>query len=206
MTPLSTPASTIMLICPEKATETITVRKPVHILRLPVACNATSPNFYLPPRCETSNLDVNISLNMANIHMVNVSALDFCIWQHLGDNRSETQLEHLTIIPLIPVNKIYQHIINGTQHIMPFDTNNESTEDTDLIWTLFLHTGMYVTALGSLISAGLGLFCCYFFWCWPARLACQPLCYLWFPNGNIASIYIWKLTSEGVEWSLYPQW
>ena len=30
-------------------------------------------------------------------------------------------------------------------------------------------------------------------------------CYLWFPNGNIASIYIWKLTAGGLEWSLYPQ-
>ena len=30
-------------------------------------------------------------------------------------------------------------------------------------------------------------------------------CYLWFPNGNIASIYIWKLTTGGLEWSLYPQ-
>ena len=32
---------------------------------------------------------------------------------------------------------------------------------------------MYVTAIGSLIPAGLGLFCCYFFWCQPARLAYQ---------------------------------
>ena len=30
---------------------------------------------------------------------------------------------------------------------------------------LFFHTGMYVTAIGLLIPAGLGLFCCYFFWC-----------------------------------------
>ena len=99
--------------------------------------------------------------------MVEVSALDFHVWQHLRDNRSETQLwlQHLTTIPLIPVHEIYQHIIKGTQHIMPFDTTNESTEDTDLIWTLFLHTGMYVTAIGWLIPAGLGLFCCYFFWC-----------------------------------------
>ena len=66
------------------------------------------------------------------------------------------------------MHKIYQHIINGTQHILPFDTNDESTEDTDLIWTLFLHTGMYITAIGLLIPAGLGLFCCYFFWCQPA--------------------------------------
>ena len=58
---------------------------------------------------------------------------------------------------------------------MPFNTNDESLEDTDSIWTLFLHTGMYVTAIGLLILAGSGLFCCYFFWCQPARLVCQPL-------------------------------
>ena len=164
-TPLSVPACTITLICPEKATETITVRKPVHILRLPMACSATLPNFYIPPRYQTSNLEVNISLNMANLHMINISALDFHIWQHLGDNRSETQLQHLTTIPLILVHKIYQYLINGTQHIMPFDTTDESTEDTDLIWTLFLHTGIYVTAIGLFVPAGLGIFCCYFFWC-----------------------------------------
>ena len=112
---------------------------------------------------------------MANLHMINISALDFCIWQHLGNNRSETQLQHLNTIPLIPVHKIYQHIINGTQQIMPFDTDDESTEDLDSIWTLFSHTGMYITAIGLLIAAGLGLYCCYFFWCQPARLVCQPL-------------------------------
>ena len=142
MTPLSTPASTIMLICPEKVTEAITIRKPVHILRLPLACSATLPNFYIPPRYQTSNLEVNISLNMANLHIIKVSALDFCIWQHLGYNRSETQLQHLTTIPSIPVHKIYQHMINDTQHIIPFDTTDESTEDTDSIWTLFLHMGI----------------------------------------------------------------
>ena len=97
--------------------------------------------------------------------MINVSALDFCIWQHVGDNRSEKQLQHLTTIPSILIHKIYQHMINGTQHIIPFDMNDEPTEDTDSIWTLFSHTGMYITAIGSLIPAGLGLLCCYFFWC-----------------------------------------
>ena len=29
--------------------------------------------------------------------------------------------------------------------------------------------------IGLLIPAGLGIFCCYFFWCQPARLACQHL-------------------------------
>ena len=66
---------------------------------------------------------------------------------------------------MIPVHKIYQHMINDTQPIMPFDMDDESTEDTDSIWTLFSHTGMYITAIGSLIPVGLRLFCCYLFWC-----------------------------------------
>ena len=112
---------------------------------------------------------------MANIHMIKISALDFHIWQHLGDNRSEIQLQHLTTIPSFSVHKIYQHLINDTQHITPFNTTDESTEDTDLIWTLFSHMGIYITAIGLLVPAGLGLFCCYFFWCWPARLVCWSL-------------------------------
>ena len=58
---------------------------------------------------------------------------------------------------------MYQHVINGTQQIMPFNTTDESTEDTDLMWTLFLHTAMYITAIGLLIPAELGLFCCPFY-------------------------------------------
>ena len=53
---------------------------------------------------------------------------------------------------------------------MPFDTDDESTEHVNSIWTLFSHAVIYVTAIGSLIPAGLGLFCCYLFWCQPARL------------------------------------
>ena len=99
-TPVSTPANTITLLCPGKATTSITIRKPIHILRMPTACSATSSNFHLPPRSQTLNLNVNVSLNMVNLHMVNVSALDFHVWKHLADNRSETQLQHLTTIPL----------------------------------------------------------------------------------------------------------
>ena len=173
--PLATPANTMTLICPEKAMETIIIQKTVHILKLPTACSATSPNFYLPPRYETPTLDVNISLNMANLHMINISAQDYCIWKHLGNNRSDVQLQHLTTIPLIPVHKIYQHLLNNILPIMPFDMDKGSTEYTGSIWTLFSHPGIYVTAIGLLIPAGLGLFCCYFFWCLPARLACWPL-------------------------------
>ena len=83
------------------------------------------------------------------------------------------QLQHLTTIPSIPIHKIYQHLLNSTIPIMPFNT--ESTGNTDSLWTLFSHLGIYISAIGSLIPVRIGLFCCYFFWCQPARLACQPL-------------------------------
>ena len=140
-TPLAAPANTMTLICPKKAIETIIIQKPVHILKLPMACSTTTSNFYLPPRYKTLMLDVNVSINMANLHMINFLAQDFHIWQHLGSNRSEVQLQHLTTIPSIPVHKIYQHMLNNTPPIMPFYMDEESTEHTDLIWTLFSHTG-----------------------------------------------------------------
>ena len=128
-----------------------------------MACSAISSSFYLPPRYETPTLDVNISLNMANLHMINISTHNFHIWQHLGSNRSDIQLQHLTTISSIPVHKIYQHLLNSTMQIVPFNT--ESSENTDSIWTLFAHPGIYVSAIGSFIPVGIGLFCCYFFWC-----------------------------------------
>ena len=124
----STSASTMKLICPERDIEIIIIWKPIHILKLPTACSTTSSKFHLPPRYETPNLDVNVSINMANLHMINILALDFCIWQHLRNNRSEEQLQHLTTIPSIPVHKIYQHMLNSTRPIMPFDMDDESTE------------------------------------------------------------------------------
>ena len=40
-TPLTAQVNTMTLICPEKAMETIIIQKPVHILKLPMACSAT---------------------------------------------------------------------------------------------------------------------------------------------------------------------
>ena len=54
-----------------------------------------------------------------------------------GKQQSDMQLQHLTTIPSIPVHKIYQHLLNSTLPILPFNT--ESTEHTDSIWPLFAH-------------------------------------------------------------------
>ena len=90
-------------------------------------------------------------------------------WQYLGNNNSDTQLQHLVTIPSILVHKVYQYLLNSTLQLTPFNT--KPSEDTDTLWSLFTHPGIYISALGSLIPVGIGLFCCYFFWCQPARLA-----------------------------------
>ena len=110
---------------------------------------------------------------MANLQTVNITTLHFHIWQHLGNNHNDTQLQHLVTIPSILVQKVYQHLLNSTLQLTPF--NMKPSEDTDTLWSLFTHPGIYVSALGSLIPVGIGLFCCYFLWCQPARLVHQPL-------------------------------
>ena len=72
------------------------------------------------------------------------------------------QLQHLTTIPSIPVHKVFQHLHNITLPAIPFGT--ESIENTDSILTL-AHLGIYISAIGLHIPVGIGLFCCYFFWC-----------------------------------------
>ena len=83
----------------------------------------------------------------------------------LENHSKETELQHLASIPSVPVNQFYKHVISGITPITPFTSPEESTGDIVSIWTLFSHTGVYVTAIGLLIPAGLGIFCCYFFWC-----------------------------------------
>ena len=73
------------------------------------------------------------------------------------------QLQHLTTIPSIVVHKIYQHLLNSTMPVMSFNT--ESTGNTDSLWTVFTQPGIYVSSIGLLIPVGIGLFCCYIFWC-----------------------------------------
>ena len=78
------------------------------------------PNFHLPPHYENSALEVNISLDTANLNMINISSFDFRIWQHLERHQNEGQLQYLTSIPSVPVEQLYTHMAKGIQHITPF--------------------------------------------------------------------------------------
>ena len=164
-TPPSAATTPITLICLGETSKFLTIQKPIHILQLPPACSATMPNFDLPPHYGNSALEVNISLDMANLNMINISSVDFHIWQHLEKHQNGSQLQHLASIPSVPVEQLCRHVAKGIQHITPFTSSEESTGNTDSIWTLLSHTGVYVMAIVSLIPVGLGIFCCYFFWC-----------------------------------------
>ena len=76
--PLAATATTT-LICLGETTQFIEVKRPIHTLCLPTACSATSPSFHLPPHYEGPPLEVNISLDMANVNMINISSVNFCI-------------------------------------------------------------------------------------------------------------------------------
>ena len=119
-------------------------KEPIHILQLPPAGSTISPHFHLPFHYEHPALTANISLDIANLNMVNISSLGFHIWQHLKDKRNETQLHHLSSIPSLPIAQLYKHMISGIKPITPFTSPNESIGDTKSIWALFSHTGIYV--------------------------------------------------------------
>ena len=138
----STVTTRIILICPGETTKLITIQKPIHILQLPPPCSATSPHFHLPPWYDPPALAINFSLDMANLNMVNMSSLDFYIWQHLKDQRNETQLHHLSSIPSVPIAQLYKHVFSVNKPITPFTLPTESIDDTGSIWVLFSQTGV----------------------------------------------------------------
>ena len=114
---------------------------------------------------------ISISLNTANLNPMNISSPEFWVWQHLKDHWNKTQLHKLADVPTVPVAHLYKYMIDNNAPIFLFNLTDESIEDTASIWTLFSHTGIYIMVIGLLIPAGLGIFCCYLYWCQPCHLS-----------------------------------
>ena len=157
--------SGITLICPGEAPRSVTPQTPIHILQLQPACSATSQHFHLPQCYESHEITINISLNMANLNVINISSPEFRIWHHLENHWNGTLLHHLVNIPSVPIDKLYKKMLTSNRSVNPFLSTDESIGETVSVWTLFSHAGVYVMAIGSLIPAGIGMFCCYLFWC-----------------------------------------
>ena len=110
-----TKGSTMTIICLDKATRTVPLQQPFHILRLSPACSATN-YFHLPPHYEDYSIVTNVSPDTANINTFNISTQDFRIWQHLSRNWTQPpcrnwqmflkyQLHSSTEIWSMPVNQ-----------------------------------------------------------------------------------------------------
>ena len=89
---------------------------------------------------------INLSLNTANLNIMNISTPEFQVWQHLQDHWNKTQLHKLADVPTVPVAHLYKHIINNNGLFLPFNLADESIDDTASIWTLFSHAGIYIMA------------------------------------------------------------
>ena len=126
----------------------------------------------MPPRYESHDVSINISLNTANLNVVNISAPEFRIWQHIGEHWNRTSPQHLANIPSLPLDKLYKQMITSNGPMNPFVSTDEPIGEMVSVQTLFSHAGVYMTVIGSLIPARLRIICCYFFWCQPGRLAC----------------------------------
>ena len=161
--PTTAVPSGITLICPGETSRSITAQTPIHVLHLQPVFSTTSQHFHLPTQCESHKITINISLNTVKLNVVNISALEFRIWQHLEDHWNGTLLHHLVNIPSVPTEKLYIQMVSSKRPINPFLSTDESIGKTVSVWTLFSHAGIYIMAIGLLIPSGLGIFCCYLF-------------------------------------------
>ena len=72
---------------------------------------------------------MNVSLDTASITAINISTLDFRIWQHFNSNCTLPHLQKLANVPEVPVVQIYKHIVDtlnaswffsGTEHLFSY--------------------------------------------------------------------------------------
>ena len=110
---------------------------------------------------------MNVSLDTANINSINISTLDFRIWQHLARNWTQPHLQKLTKVPEVPVTQLYRDMINASEPIHSF-TIKDDDEDSSLIWTILKHPGTYIGTIGMIFAVCIGVYCFKRFWIRPA--------------------------------------
>ena len=79
---------------------------------------------------------MNVSIDTTNINAVNISTLDFRIWQHFSRNWTQPPLKKLINVSEVPVTQLYRDMINASELIHPFTIKYDDEEDSSLIWTI----------------------------------------------------------------------
>ena len=161
-----TQGSTMTIICPDKAISTVPLQQPFQILRISPACSASSNYFHMPPHYEDHSMVMNVSLDTANTNAMNISILDFRIWQHFSKNWTPLHLQKLTYVPLVPVTQLYIVMINTSEPIYSF-TIKDDDKDSSLIWTILKHPQTYIGTISMIFAVGIGVYCFKRFWISP---------------------------------------
>ena len=163
--------SIMTIICPDKATSTVHLQQPFHILRLSPACSTTPRYFHLPPHFEDDYMVMNVSLDTANINGLSILTLDFRIWQHFSRNSNQPHLQKWANIPKVPVTQLYRDMINNSEPIHSFTIKDD--EDPSLIWTILKHPGTYIGTISLILVLCIGVYC-FKFQIRPASPRCWP--------------------------------
>ena len=162
---------TMTVICPGKDTSKVALQQPFHILRLSPATSATSTYFHLPQCYKDHSMVMNVSLDTVNINAVNISTLDFRIWQHFSRNWTPSHLQKLANIPEVPVTQPYRSMINNIETVHSFTIKGD--EDPSLIWTILKHPGTYIGTICMIFVLCICVYC-FTFSIRPASPRCQP--------------------------------
>ena len=78
--------SAVVMICPDKVTSSSLLQQVFHSIRWPQPAVQHQDIFTCPPHYGDHTMTVDVSLDKVNMNAVDISALDFCIWQHFSSN------------------------------------------------------------------------------------------------------------------------
>ena len=105
-------------------------------------------------------MTIHVSLERANLKSCNISAPEFCIWQHIGHNWSTMLLQKLANVLEIPITQLYSHQIGQSKPILPSQMNRSSEEEgPSLVGKFLTHPGTYMGFLGMVFIASMGVYC-----------------------------------------------
>ena len=144
-----------------------------------VTTNVLSPDalhliiFTCPPHHEDHSMVMNVSLDTANNNAINISTLDFRIWQNFSRSWTQPHLQKLTNVPEVPVTQLYRNMINASEPIYSF-TIKDDDEDSSLIWTILKHPGTYIGTICMIFVVCIGAYCFKRFWTRLATLRHWP--------------------------------
>ena len=160
--------SAIMIVCPNKANNTVPFQQPFHILRLSPACSATFRYFDMSPHYKDHTVVINVSLHTDNINAINILTLDFWIWQHFSSNWTPSHLQKSANVPEVPVIQLYRDMIKTSEPSHLF-TIKDDNEDPSLIQAILTHPGTYIGTIDIIFAVCIGVYCFKRFWIRPAN-------------------------------------